>query len=50
MSEKMKTVIRTLTAERDALAAELAEVKAILAKQAAKPRLMTTRKRPKADD
>lgn len=43
----MKTIIRTLTAERDALAAELVEVKAALAKRAAAPRTMTTRKRPK---
>lgn len=50
MSEKLLKTIRNLTAERDRLAAELAEAKAALAKRAAKPKAMTTRKRKPLDD
>lgn len=51
MSDKLRKLIVSLTAERDALKVELAEAMAALKKPAApKPRTMTTRRRPKTED
>lgn len=57
MSEKLRKIIRDLTAERDALVAQLdelrgaeAEASAKLAMKKAKPKTMTTRRRKPLDD